>query len=834
MPTSTETVLTLCGAFGDPSSMPPMLEGKICRNKRVVPVPYMNWILDWKGADVLTAVDMLDDYIFDNISSGPVVVFGHSLGAVVAERWLKEKGPTSTYNPLMLRFVFVGNSMRRYGGVLFDTDYAHPTDTPYTILDIAQQYEGWCDFPQEVDVPDLDAVDFVEVMNFLWDLGTDPGAQNAVVGANTLHTKYDHVSANPDSPRSTKYVEGNSTYVLTATSPLPIVNQLFWFYTTAQKRKEDDNRRGAIEGEYDRPMATPSPYELTGARTLAELDERMKLAGENRAMRRSLKKSAPTMRFWKNKSNGDAGAVYSGRIHRRDTNEYEFPMKKNFSSAGRVVVRADHYVAKWVQRVPNTPTECKNILITVDLYGGRWRWSGLLHHWDLETRDGVDYLTMSFNDDLQFVQFMLAPPNPLLPISIFQFPREWPMFGPSVWCISTLILLQLIRLEGNLWTLPDDPFDLDSWIDSYDWSAWQVHIKASDFGLDDSLWTFISSRMNTVDSTIAAALDDGQLSLEYRRIITDDGETVTGLSNNNVKNCALVLEVKDKSGFTVPGGSFFSGSAAGGFLRSIVQWTDGFTGDFFKMVSDDETLYPDEYFQQSFLGSLASTPANCLRDSHWMDLQSKVTWSPATASSVIVGGNNPTVDAIVELMIQATGNLLGYFLLGGFDSLGDIAADVIMPFLQGTIFAWDQFENSARAQNLGWMHLWEIYQQGAEANAWSLAALAAARGGYKGTESQTCHTMVVDESSWFIPGLHGTIGDRTGSTSGALQRNAQLDVMFVNQIEEMGLRGDGSGAYDFTMKIGQNKAAMSTGERLAGTMKRFSDWLNNVGVQLTS
>ena len=112
--------------------------------------------------------------------------------------------------------------------------------------------------------------------------------------------------------------------------------------------------------------------------------------------------------------------------------------------------------------------------------------------------------------------------------------------------------------------------------------------------------------------------------------------------------------------------------------------------------------------------------------------------------------------------------------------------------------------------------------------------LAAIRGGFKGTESETCHTLVVDDSCWFIPGLHGTIGDRTGSTSGALQRNAQLDVMFVNQIEEMNLKGDGSGAYQFVMKLGQNKAAMSTGERMARVVKRFSEFLNNVGVHLTS
>lgn len=580
----------------------------------------------------------------------------------------------------------------------------------------------------------------------------------------------------------------------------------------------------------ERPAAEPR---TPPRHTLADLDERMKEAGENRAYRRALKGSKPVMRFWKNQPGLAVGAVSQGRVNYRDVQEYEFPMKRNFSSAGRMAIRADHPIAKWGMTIPNDPHECKNVLITVDLYGGRWRWSGLLHHWDIETREGVDYFTMSFNDDLQFLTFMLAPPNPLLPIPIFQFPRDWPMFGPSVWCISTLILLQLVRLEGNLWTLPDDPFNLDSWLDIIEWGDWQVHIKSPNFLTDTSLWTFLTSRMNTVDSVIADALDDGQLVMEYRRIITDDGEAVTGLLDNNVGNCALVFEVVDKSGFALPGGTFLSGTAAGGFLRSVLQWTDGFMSDSLTQVIDSEAIYPDEYWQTGFMGTLASAPAHCLRDSHWMDLQSKVTWSPATAVSVIVGSDNPTADAVAELIIKAVGNLLGYFLLGGFDSLGDIAATVIMPFIIGTIFAWDQWKNIGRVGNLGWIHLWEVYQEGAD-NAWSLAAIAAMRGGFTATKSQTSHTLVVDESTWYIPGLHGGIGDRTGSTSGALQRNAHIDIMFANLIEEMNLKGDENGDYEFLMKLGLNKAAMSTGERLARVMKKFSEFLTDVGVRLTA
>lgn len=189
-----------------------------------------------------------------------------------------------------------------------------------------------------------------------------------------------------------------------------------------------------------------------------------------------------------------------------------------------------------------------------------------------------------------------------------------------------------------------------------------------------------------------------------------------------------------------------------------------------------------------------------------------MTYSNATASKVIVGGDNPTADAIAKLIIESIGNLIGYFLLFGFDSLGDITADVVMPFIVGTILAWDEWTNVKRRTNIGWVHLWEIYQQGAENNNWSLSAVVAMRGGFKATEAKTAHTMILDESSWFIPGLHAQCGDRFWSTSGALARMG-IDIRFVNQIEEMSLAGDENGYSQFLVKCGQNKASMSQGER---------------------
>jgi hypothetical protein len=565
-----------------------------------------------------------------------------------------------------------------------------------------------------------------------------------------------------------------------------------------------------------------------------------------RAQRRALKMAKPVISLYKNDPSGAPGLIPVGRFNVRELPKYNFPTRKNISSQGYLSVRAGHYLAKFIANIPNDPNECKNYVIRVDMYGGAQRWTGMGHHWLAETVDGCDVITFYFNDDMQHFQFMLAPPNPLIPIPVFQFPRVWPEIGPGDWAVGVLGFLNIARNEveetifNTVFSAINDPFDLTQWtqplVEMLNPADWQMHFKVPSFLQSQALWTLLASRMNTCDSVWSDSLEDGQLALTYRRIFTAEGETVTGLLDNNIANGALVFEVTDKSGFTLPGGTFFTTAGFGvvnGAARSVLTWGDGFIEDTYSTVSDSEALYPDEYWQSGFLGTFASAPGLCIRDSHWNDLQSKVTYSPSTAAKVVVGGDNPTADAIAKLIIESVGNLVGYFLLGGFDSLGTIAADVIMPFIVGTIAAWDEWVNVGRLQALGWAHLYEVFQQGAENNAWSLAALAALRGGFLATRSETSHTMVIGPNAWPIPGLHFGIADRIMSTSGCLQRTG-IDLLFINQVEEMNLDGQADGAFEFFTKVGQNKAAMTTGEREARLMKKALDTLQNIGVHVIS
>ena len=553
----------------------------------------------------------------------------------------------------------------------------------------------------------------------------------------------------------------------------------------------------------------------------------------------------PYLRIWKNKDDGARGLEYVGRIHYDDTIRASFPFRKNESTQGVLEIRTDHYISKWIREVAISDEAKKNIVISVDFYGGEMRWSGLLRSHSVKVgEDGVRYHELTFNDDLQFLQYLLCPPNPALPINVFQFPRVFTIIGPAKWAISTMILLNLIRVEGNLWDIPDDPFRADNWDSLFDWKDWQVHIKAPEFLLDDSsLWVLLASRMNPIDSAIADALDDSGLTLRYRRVFTDLGEHADGLMfNTEPANGALVFELVDDSGYhNQLTGTFLSGTIADGMIRSAAVYSGGFVEDSLAMITEPNLFYRpsptgpgyiDPYWGSGFLGTLAESPWLVIRDNNYtMIATQEMTYSPSTAVAVVIGGDNPAADAIAQLIIETVGNLLGYFLLFGFSSAGTIAADIIMPFLRGTILAWVRHKNVVRAHQLGWVHLWEIYQQGAEQNAWSLSALSALRGGFLATRSKVSHTVSLKSTRWILPGLHFTVGSRVGSTL-----REYPDYIFVNQVEGIEAKWDHTGdtGLEYTIQIGKNGDSMSMGERSARAMQKAITTLNNIGVNLIS
>jgi hypothetical protein len=187
------------------------LEGKITAGNNDVAIVYNNIgfdnLLSGLGpanistdnlTSLLAGVATLDAAL--HATPGPKVVYGHSLGAMLACLWLHNIGPTSTIPPAELSFVLIGNSFRRYGGLLYATQYGVPVATPYTVLDIANQYDFFADQPNLVTSP-----------NYLTAL------TSIIEGGFFVHVSYFLVD--PTDTTLPSFVEGNITYRLAPTLP---------------------------------------------------------------------------------------------------------------------------------------------------------------------------------------------------------------------------------------------------------------------------------------------------------------------------------------------------------------------------------------------------------------------------------------------------------------------------------------------------------------------------------------------------------------------------------------------------------------------------------------
>ncbi|MET0900059.1 MAG: hypothetical protein ABWY45_19290 [Mycobacterium sp.] len=252
-------VLTVAGAFSSSGQVPPQLQGKITAGNTVVPVLYRNSDpLGWLFGDgtrpeyIADGVQKLNAAI--NTTPGPKVVLGQSLGAVVAQYWLAQYGPTSTIPANELRFVLIGNSIRKYGGRIRSQPahlaVANAVQVPgirYQVLDIARQWDIHADHPLTTTSQYHSAA-----------------LNNVKAGDRppyTLHANYKNVDPDPDAPGNTKLVEGNWTYVWSRTNDIPLFysswNRLVYGVSGMTAAQRDQLWRPRIESAHIRPKPIP-------------------------------------------------------------------------------------------------------------------------------------------------------------------------------------------------------------------------------------------------------------------------------------------------------------------------------------------------------------------------------------------------------------------------------------------------------------------------------------------------------------------------------------------------------------------------------------------------
>lgn len=164
----------------------------------------------------------------------PTVVVGFSQGATVATQWLRENdGQWDAPSPDDVSFVLLANPLRKYGGsrpAYAPTEQPTP-DTDYRVLDIAVEYDG------AADVPD-------NLLNPL-------AVANAVAGFTYIHIP-GYADYHLDTAEKIIWIEGNTTYVLIRSENIPLLEPLRTLGLDELADSLNDPLKAIIDSAYDR------------------------------------------------------------------------------------------------------------------------------------------------------------------------------------------------------------------------------------------------------------------------------------------------------------------------------------------------------------------------------------------------------------------------------------------------------------------------------------------------------------------------------------------------------------------------------------------------------
>lgn len=166
-------------------------------------------------------------------AQSPTTVVGFSQGSTISSEWLrKNAGKPGAPSPEDLSFVLVANPLRKYGGVRHALDASETTpDTEYEVLDIAVEYDGAADFP---DNP----------FNLL-------AVANALAGFQYVHISgYDDIDL--DNAEKLVWQDGNTTYVLVRSQDIPLLEPLRILGLDDVADKLNDPLKAIIDSAYDR------------------------------------------------------------------------------------------------------------------------------------------------------------------------------------------------------------------------------------------------------------------------------------------------------------------------------------------------------------------------------------------------------------------------------------------------------------------------------------------------------------------------------------------------------------------------------------------------------
>ncbi|OZE92120.1 phage tail protein [Rhodococcus sp. 15-2388-1-1a] len=520
-----------------------------------------------------------------------------------------------------------------------------------------------------------------------------------------------------------------------------------------------------------------------------EESEREKERTQRRRRKRGL------VRLW------DGDMVYRGRI----TTEAEghFRWRMNNTGTARQLLPVGHWLTNWAVD-PYGRTK-QNIHITFDKDGARWggRCAGDASTKIVKGEDGKRYVELSFLDDVEETKNLLVWNSPFLPAIVQK--RAFAVAGPSRYMLKLALFLNIMRMEGNWWALPDDPLDPSQWGQLFNMSNWNMVVVPHAFGSDTSPWTVLSSRFEYWFDMAEPSLADAQLMLTTRRWLTGDPAPWPGA---NLRNGTIVFDIVDVSGYwseTSTGGTIWDG-----LKRTIVQIADNLVDEI--VTNATGAIDPYQNIVGKWLGTFPRQPYIVYRDGKISGIDaSEWSFTPGTVIQVVTGGHSaPGINEGLEAAIVLGGNYLGQFI--ALPTAGVIANAFLKPLYLDTLGAWWSIKSPVRSLRYGWSHYQEAIASDSK-RAYTLSSAMTIRDTFHKTRPRTTHHAKLGDGRPYYIGDRGQghwfLGTRIGLT---LRDFPRKGTVFVEQASQIDYDYDRDSA-GWSAIVGDPRANEAPGER---------------------
>ena len=500
----------------------------------------------------------------------------------------------------------------------------------------------------------------------------------------------------------------------------------------------------------------------------------------------------------------------------------DFEEIENETGMASLQLGLDHHLAVWVMN--HKGRQKRNVHVVFEKAPGV-RWSGRMDNYRVVKEDSGDaYLDISFKHDLDELRHVLCWANPFLRPE-FQFPKLWVIFGPARFCLLTTLFVNLcLRLETSLWTLPDDPLDINEWMGPSFWPGnWRNIVRPYPLLGDNTPITVIFSRFQSFYDIAKGVLDDNGLTMTCRRYLKDrDPHPFEDLIGEQrlleelytkipLRQGCLVWDVEDNNEWgqgTALGGSILTGLIRGAVTLTSDGYTEGvdvFTGD---------PTYPGEYYTPAYLGTSPQSPWVVFQEGTYTGIKSsEFQYFEATDTSFLTGGvSAPGINEAASAGVNLGGDIISSLINSAIDvgnaapvgaipidfpSLGGMMDAIARIFYENVAFAFTEVPTLravgvslpiAGLENiktgLGDFHYYEGWAEGAE-RAFTIASAAAIRAKMWATQAHTTHQLKISDAAPYLFGRKGQghmwIGSRVGTT---VLGYPDPDTIFVERVKK--------------------------------------------------